>query len=86
MYTIFFSIRIKYRDKLKDFLQSNGIGTGLHYPNGLSKMQFYQSGNQAELDNQKYIDDLLSLPMFPYIRKDEIDYVCEKILEFVGNN
>ena len=81
-----FSIRIKKRDQLNEFLRSHEIGTGLHYPKGLSKMKFYQTKNQNELNDQEYINELLSLPMFPFIKKDEVDYVSEKILNFIDDN
>ncbi len=80
-----FSIRTKYRDQLKIHLETQGIGTGLHYPNALSKMEFYQSNNQNVLNNQEYIDELLSLPMFPFISEKEIKYVCEQTLKFMAS-
>ena len=71
--------------KLKDYLEENGIGTALHYPTILPLLECYKNLNHSESDfpigfnNSKKI---LSLPMFPELSNDEIEYVCNKIKEF----
>lgn len=73
------------RDNLKQYLQDNGIGTALHYPNLLPLLDCYKNLNYKESDfpigsaNSKKI---LSLPMFPELTNDEIEYVSEKIKSF----
>jgi dTDP-4-amino-4,6-dideoxygalactose transaminase len=78
-------ILAKDRDKLKDYLSESGIGTALHYPTILPLLDCYKDLNYSESDfpvgfnNSKKI---LSLPMFPELSNDEIEYVCNKIKDF----
>ena len=73
------------RDALKQYLQDNGIGTALHYPNLLPLLDCYKSLNYKQSDfpvGSKNAKMILSLPMFPELTDVEIDYVCEKIKSF----
>ncbi|MBS56302.1 MAG: erythromycin biosynthesis sensory transduction protein eryC1 [Rickettsiales bacterium] len=80
-------ILAKERDKLKEYLAKNGIGTALHYPTILPLLDCYKHLNYSESDfpvgfnNSKKI---LSLPMFPELSNDEIEYICDKIKRFYG--
>lgn len=81
-----FVIKAERRDNLKIFLQESGINTGIHYPTPLPFLPVYKS---------KYNDDrnlfpnasaneniLLSLPIYPDLSTNQIDYVTDKIKEF----
>ncbi len=73
------------RDQLKDFLTEKGIGVGLHYPVplhmqacfadlGYKKGEFPVTENLAETG--------LSLPMFPELNDEQIEYVADNIKKF----
>lgn len=73
------------RDSLKKYLQNNNIGTALHYPNLLPLLDCYKDLNYSEADfpiGSKTSKSILSLPMFPELTNEEIDYVCDKIKSF----
>lgn len=73
------------RDKLQLFLKENGIGTGLHYPIPLHLTGAYSYLGYKKGDfpvAEKLADEILSLPMFPELREEQIDFVCEKIKQF----
>ena len=73
------------RDELKIFLEKNGIGTALHYPNILPLLDCYSHLNHSEKDFPVGFNAskmILSLPMFPELEDDEINFVTEKIREF----
>jgi len=78
-------IRTQKRDELQKFLLDNGINTGLHYPIPLHLQNAYQ---RAGLTNGKYpitekvAKEILSLPMFPGLTSDQIEYVTSKIKQF----
>lgn len=78
-------IRIKYRDQLQQYLAQNGIQTQIHYPVLLSNQPFFQ---QFVLDQSHYPiaesinPEILSLPLFNFIRVDEIEQVCRVIEAF----
>ena len=78
-------IRAKDRDNLQIFLRENGIGTGLHYPIPLHLTQAYSHLGHKKGDfpiAEKLSNEILSLPMYPELTEEEIDYVCEKIKAF----
>lgn len=76
---------LKHRDDLMSFLQAKGIGCMLHYPVILPLLEAYNHLGHSPSDfpvayaNQQQI---LSLPMFPELREDEIRMVCSTIKEF----
>jgi len=78
-------IRAKDRDKLQIFLKENGIGTGLHYPIPLHLTQAYAHLGYKKGEfpvAEKLANEILSLPMYPELTEEQIDYVCEKIKAF----
>lgn len=78
-------IRAKGRDGLQKFLQDNGIYTGLHYPIPLHLQKAYKFLGYKKGDfpiAEKYANDIISLPMYPELKDEDIKYVCEKIKEF----
>ena len=83
-----FVIRCEERDGLKGHLQKRGVSTGIHYPVPPHLQPAYsQLGYKrgAFPVTERLVGEILSLPMFPSIRTDEIDYVCESIREFYGS-
>tara|TARA_Y100000385_G_C12792690_1_gene508332 strand:- start:36 stop:722 length:687 start_codon:yes stop_codon:yes gene_type:complete len=80
-----FGIKIKKRDALKDFLKKNGVSCQIHYTKAMPFMPAYKYlgalqgdyPNAYSLQNQE-----LSLPIYPEITTDQIDYVVEKIKTF----
>ena len=75
-----FVIRTKHRDKLRDFLNNKGIASGIHYPLTLNLLNFYKK--EDSLIATEISNEILSLPIFPFIAEDEINYVTEKIKSF----
>jgi dTDP-4-amino-4,6-dideoxygalactose transaminase len=79
-------IRTKKRDSLRKFLGEYGISTGVHYPIPIHKQPAITSllGSQSTLRNaEKFAKEVLSLPIYPKLTKREIDYITEKIIEFL---
>lgn len=82
-----YTIRVKngLRDKLKEFLQNKGIGTAVYYPLPLHMQPCFSSLNYKEGDfpnAEQACSEVLSLPIFPELEKEEIEYVIENISEF----
>lgn len=79
----------KLRDNLKSFLQENNIASGLHYPIPLHKQKCFESLGYKNGEfpvSEKLADGGLSLPMYPELTNDQIEYVSEKIREFFLKN
>jgi dTDP-4-amino-4,6-dideoxygalactose transaminase len=74
------------RDDLQKFLAEKGIATGLHYPLPLHLQKAYAHmgyGRGSFPVTERIADRLLSLPMFPELTKDQIEYVVGGIREFI---
>ncbi|MHA2052193.1 MAG: DegT/DnrJ/EryC1/StrS family aminotransferase [Candidatus Hodarchaeales archaeon] len=78
-------IRAENRDELQNFLKENGVASGLHYPIPLHLTQAYAHLGYKKGDfpvAEKLANEILSLPMYPELAEEQIDYVCEKIKAF----
>lgn len=82
-----FAMRSKRRDELIQHLKENGIETGIHYPIPIhlqpiyKKLFGYREGDYPI--SEQFSMEVVSLPMFPEITKDEVKFVCEKIMDVV---
>jgi dTDP-4-amino-4,6-dideoxygalactose transaminase len=78
-------IRTRDREELQKFLSDHGISTGLHYPIPLHLQNAYVKAKQGNGDypiTEKVAGEILSLPMFPDLTRDQIEVVATKIKEF----
>ena len=76
-------IRSTHRAELAAKLKARGIDTGLHYPVAihLQKAYAYLGHQRGDFPvAEKACDEVLSLPMFPYMRDDEVEAVIEAVL------
>lgn len=81
-------IRCAERDRLKGYLGDRGIATGVHYPIPAHLQPAYASLGFKSGPfpvAEKLAGEVLSLPMFPSITHDEVDYVCETVGAFYGS-
>ena len=76
-------IRAQDRDGLKVFLDSKGVQTQVHYPQPMSKMKMFDTGQQMP-NAERFCQDVLSLPIHPFIKKSEVLTVCDLIKEYYG--
>jgi dTDP-4-amino-4,6-dideoxygalactose transaminase len=73
------------RDNLAKFLNDNGISTGLHYPVPLHLQKCFSDLGYKKGDfpvAEKLAENGLSLPMYPEMNDDQVDYIAGKINEF----
>ena len=80
-------IRTKNRDELQKYLSENGINTGLHYPIPLHLQNAYKGSgltNGSYPITEKVSNEILSLPMFPNLTGEQIEYVSQKIKAFLN--
>jgi dTDP-4-amino-4,6-dideoxygalactose transaminase len=80
-------IRTPRRDELAKYLQSKGIGTGIHYPvanhqqPAITKMY---PGLPKLAQTEAAVNEILSLPIYGELPLEDVDHVCDSILEFFG--
>lgn len=72
------------RDGLRQFLLERGIECGIHYkPNHL--LSFY-GGEEGLLPvTERIYEELLTLPLHPGLKDEEIDHVIVSVIEFLSN-
>ena len=73
------------RDGLMKYLNENGIATGLHYPIPLHLQNCFKYLGYKKGDfpvAEELAETGLSLPMFPEMTEEQIEYVCGKIKAF----
>lgn len=74
-------IKTSKRDELQEFLKSKNISTGVHYyPNHLYDM--YKPYYRKLPITEAIWKRLITLPLFPDLKKEEIDFVITKIRGF----
>jgi dTDP-4-amino-4,6-dideoxygalactose transaminase len=77
--------REEKRNRLQSFLSDGGIATGLHYPVPLhlQKCFSYLGYNNGDFPVAEDLAQTgISLPMFPELKDEQIEYVALKIKEF----
>ena len=78
------------RENLASHLRAKGIKTGLHYPSSLNLLPAYRHLNQGPGSfpvAEDVCSRVLSLPIFPGITREEVDFVCREIKSYyAGNN
>lgn len=84
-----YTIRLKNkesRDSLKKFLQDREIPSMIYYPRGMHQQTAFKD---LKLSDDMYpvttrlCETVLSLPIHPYMKKEEIICVCDAIKEFI---
>ncbi len=84
-----FVIRVKEREKLKQFLEKKGIATGFHYKYPLHFQKAYQYLGYKMGDfpvTEKVMKEIISLPMYPELSREQIEYVADAIRDFYRQN
>ena len=82
-------VRTRQRDQLLAHLQSKGIGAGVHYPIPLHRQPAYLQQGYRNLHlphTEQAASEVLSLPMYPELTQDQMDYVTDSVKEFLGDD
>jgi dTDP-4-amino-4,6-dideoxygalactose transaminase len=80
-------VRTARRDPLLEHLRSRGVGAGIHYPVPLHRQPAYLKEGYGEVSlpvTERAAREVLSLPMFPELTRDQIETVAGAIQEFLG--
>lgn len=80
-----FVIRSENREALKNYLDQNGIETAIHYPTALPFLKAYSHLGYKESDfpvSFKHTQKILSIPMFPELTKEQIEYISDRLNKF----
>lgn len=78
-------IRAKRRDELAQYLNTNGVETSIHYPTALPNLPAYKYLGYKPGDfpiATKLQSEILSLPLFPELAENDIQYIAKSIKIF----
>jgi dTDP-4-amino-4,6-dideoxygalactose transaminase len=76
-------IRCKERDRLQQYLISNGIQTLIHYPIPPHRQEAYTEMNKFNLPITEAIHkEVLSLPISPVLTDDEVKHITAALNNF----
>jgi dTDP-4-amino-4,6-dideoxygalactose transaminase len=75
------------RDSLLEFLVKNGVDAKTHYSIAIHQQQGYPWGKAARTvgavtNAERNAASCVSLPMYPELTAEEVDYVCAKVMEW----
>ena len=85
LYSIRINEGLKVRDNLHDFMTTKGIQTKIVYePIHLTKFYREKFGYKRGLlkNTERISDEILTLPMYPHLKKGEMNYIADSIKEF----
>ncbi|NQU56209.1 MAG: DegT/DnrJ/EryC1/StrS family aminotransferase [Rhodospirillales bacterium] len=77
-----FVTRVRDREKVRTKLAEAGIATGIHYPVALPDLTAYKYLKTPPSDfpiSRTYAKEILSLPIYPGIGPDQIEYVVDQL-------
>jgi len=77
----------EHRDSLLQFLIDNGIDAKCHYPIAIHQQEGFPWGKSARIvgpltNSERNAACCISLPMYPELTEEEVDYVIAKVLEW----
>jgi dTDP-4-amino-4,6-dideoxygalactose transaminase len=80
-----FTIRHRQRDALQAYLRERGIATAVYYPLPLHLQEAYRCLGHQRGDfphAERAAEEVLSLPVHPELREEQIDYVAAMVRQF----
>jgi dTDP-4-amino-4,6-dideoxygalactose transaminase len=81
-----FVLRIADREKVRRNLASRGVGSSVHYPVPAHRQPAYEAVSRlpgALEVTDRLSAEALSLPMYPALTDDDVDRVCEALIEVI---
>jgi len=82
-----YPIRVEARDELRAHLEREGVGTGVHYAVPAHR-QAALRGRPHRLGalpvTERACRELLSLPIYPELRDEQVEWVADRVRDFFG--
>ena len=77
-------IKIEQRNKLRDYLQKNGVNTTIQYPVPVHKQKKNQKmcSEKSLPVTEEVAKNILSLPMYPELEEKEINKVSNILKDY----
>jgi UDP-2-acetamido-2-deoxy-ribo-hexuluronate aminotransferase len=80
-----YTILVKNREHLSKSLKEKGIPTAVYYPRPIHKQKAYKKFASKEgcPVSERISNEVLSLPMHPYMEKNTAKYICDELINAV---
>ena len=81
----YYSIRVSNRNDVAAKLRDAGVPTAIYYPTPLHQMPAFEeyAPEDGLPHTEKLCNEILSLPMHPYLTPPQIEYICDCVEETV---
>jgi dTDP-4-amino-4,6-dideoxygalactose transaminase len=82
-----YTVKVPHRDRLQEFLAANQIGSAIFYPMPLHLQECFGELGYREGDLpvvERLCTEVLSLPVYPELSRQQIEYVAGTVLKFYG--
>lgn len=79
-------VRVQNRDDVLKKMKEKGVGVLIHYPIPVHLQEAYKDAGFKKGDfpvAEKITDEILSLPMFPHITREQVEYVVKCLKESI---
>jgi dTDP-4-amino-4,6-dideoxygalactose transaminase len=73
-------VRVDRRDAIRDALGKAGVATAIHYPTPIHRQRAYGHPAGSCPVAERAAAEMISLPMFPDLTIEQVDYVCDALL------
>jgi dTDP-4-amino-4,6-dideoxygalactose transaminase len=79
-------LRVPHRDEMLEWLSRHGVGAAVHYPVPIHLQEATKHLGYKEGDfpvTEQLAGEIISLPIYPELGIDEVNYVCQTIGDFL---
>lgn len=79
-------VRVPNRDEMLEWLNKHGVGAAVHYPVPIHLQEATRHLGHREGDfpvTERVTGEILSLPIYPELALDEVNYICQTIGDFL---
>jgi dTDP-4-amino-4,6-dideoxygalactose transaminase len=77
-----YTVRTDDRDGLRDYLDENGVGTGVYYPTPIHEQPAYEDARADAPVAERAADRALSLPVHPNVTADDLQHIATTISNY----
>lgn len=82
-----YTVRVQGRDAVRERLSAQDIPTAVHYPKALHQQSAYHERCGLPVEglpiSERLAEEVMSLPMHPYLQPNEIEDVVQKLVDAV---
>jgi dTDP-4-amino-4,6-dideoxygalactose transaminase len=78
-----YTLRVRRRNEMKEYLESKGIPTMIYYPVPLHKQKAYHTSSEHSFPvTEKLSQSVLSLPIHTEMSEEQLDFICRTLKNF----